>query len=176
LLKSNSSTLVNPSTLLSSIENASSRATSQVPTTVKKQKYEPDMSNTKLKSDVSIIIESGTSTHNSGSQSATELILTKDGKVKLTNQNTITRQVVQSATLEVKAHMTFTSGYPEVTEKASFSCQSLLKAAHDCGASSIEKKIQIDDRYTSALAGLVSQPVTEATCSKSSINKSHEID
>ncbi|KAG2119225.1 hypothetical protein BD769DRAFT_1672070 [Suillus cothurnatus] len=41
LLKSNASTLVNPSTSLSSIENASSRAHSQVPSTVKKQKLEP---------------------------------------------------------------------------------------------------------------------------------------
>jgi hypothetical protein len=91
------------------------------------------------------------------------------------NQNTITWQVIQRAILKVKAHMTFTSGYPGLTKKASFSHQSLLKEACDCGASSIEKKIQIDNRYTSALAGLVSQPVTESTCSKSSINKSHEI-
>ncbi|KAG1884422.1 hypothetical protein F4604DRAFT_1677049 [Suillus subluteus] len=155
LLKSNTSTFVNPSTSLSTIDHASSRATSQVPSTVEKAKSEPDMSDTELKSDVSIIIESGTSTHNSGSRSATELILTKDGKVKLTDQNSVTRQVVQGAILEAKAHMTFTSGYPELTEKASFSRQSLLKAARDRGASSIEKKIQIDDGYASALAGLV---------------------
>ncbi|KAG1786941.1 uncharacterized protein HD556DRAFT_1313144 [Suillus plorans] len=114
LLKSNTSTFVNPSTSLSTIDHASSRATSQVPSTVEKAKSEPDMSDTELKSDV-----------------------------------------VQGAILEAKAHMTFTSGYPELTEKASFSRQSLLKAARDRGASSIEKKIQIDDGYASALAGLV---------------------
>ncbi|KAG2045739.1 hypothetical protein BDR06DRAFT_1000804 [Suillus hirtellus] len=155
LLKSNTSTFINPSTSLSTIYHASSRATSQVPSTVEKAKFEPDMSDTELKSDVSIIIESGTSTHNSGSRGATELLLTKDGKVKLTDQNSVTRQVVQGAILEAKAHMTFTSGYPELTEKASFSRQSLLKAARDHGASSIKKKIQIDDGYASALAGLV---------------------
>ncbi|KAG2130635.1 uncharacterized protein EDB93DRAFT_1255832 [Suillus bovinus] len=63
--------------------------------------------------------------------------------------------VIQGAILEAKAHMTFTSGYPELTEKASFSHQSLLKAARDHGASSVEKKIQVDDEYASALAGLV---------------------
>ncbi|KAG2045752.1 hypothetical protein BDR06DRAFT_1015324 [Suillus hirtellus] len=141
LLKSNTSTFVNPSTSLSTIDHAHSRATSQF---------------------VSIIIESGTSTNNFGSRGATELLLTKDERVKLTDQNSVTLQVVQGAILEAKAHMTFTSGYPELTEKASFSRQSLLKGACDRAASSIEKKIQIDDDGTSNLVLSYNNSATNA--------------
>ncbi|KAG2045936.1 hypothetical protein BDR06DRAFT_1043087 [Suillus hirtellus] len=144
LLKYNTSTFVNSSKSQSTIDHASSRATSKVPMTVYKAKSEPDMSDTELKSDVSIIIniESGTSTHKSGSRGATELLLTKDGKVKLTDQNSVTRRVVQGDILEAKAHMTFTSGYAELTENAFFSRQSLLKAARKFQDDDVPKSVK----------------------------------
>ncbi|KAG1722756.1 hypothetical protein EDB19DRAFT_1916486 [Suillus lakei] len=51
--------------------------------------------------------------------------------------------------------MTFVNGYPELIEKTSFSCDALLKAAHDCCATSIETQIKTNDAYASALATLV---------------------
>jgi archaellum component FlaG (FlaF/FlaG flagellin family) len=87
-------------------------------------KSEEDMSDTE-KSDVSSIVDSGIPTHHSGSPSTAKLILNNDGKVKLMNQNIATRQVVQGGILEAKAYVTLTSGYPELTKKASFSCASL---------------------------------------------------
>ncbi|KAG2028738.1 hypothetical protein BDR03DRAFT_988226, partial [Suillus americanus] len=86
-LKPNTSTLVNASTSLSSIDDASSRATSRAPSTVEKAKFEPDMSDIEFKSDVSSVIDNiGMSTHHSGSPSATKLVLTKDGKDEACNQ------------------------------------------------------------------------------------------
>ncbi|KAG2127252.1 uncharacterized protein EDB93DRAFT_1257130 [Suillus bovinus] len=92
--------------------------------------------------------------HLSGSSSV-KLILMAKGKVKLTDQDLATRNVIQGAILEAKAHMTFTTGYPELTEKNLFSHKALLKAARDHGITSIEKKIQADNAYVSSLASLV---------------------
>ncbi|KAG1843981.1 hypothetical protein C8R48DRAFT_678550 [Suillus tomentosus] len=106
-LKSNTSTFVNPSPSLSTIDHAYRRDTIHAPSTVEKAKSEPDMSDNELKSDVSIIIESGTSTHNFGSRGATELLLTNDERVTLTDQNSVTLHVVQALAGLVEARAPF---------------------------------------------------------------------
>ncbi|KAG0706654.1 hypothetical protein DFH29DRAFT_872182 [Suillus ampliporus] len=138
---------------------ASRASTTQV--NVKVKRPEEGVSDTEHKSDTSSPISSESSTlWREGSRSSSiKLILTECGKVKLTDQDIETRKVVQGAILKMKAYMTFTTGYPELTEKASYSHESLLKAACDRGATAIEKKIQTDVAYVSALAGLGSQPV-----------------
>ncbi|KAG1720491.1 hypothetical protein EDB19DRAFT_1917919 [Suillus lakei] len=98
-------------------------------------------------------IGSESSLHHSGSSSA-KLVLTNTGKVKMTDQDITTQKVIQGGILEVKAYMTFVNGYPELIEKTSFSCDALLKSAHDCSATSIEMEIKNNDAYTSALASL----------------------
>ncbi|KAG2123504.1 hypothetical protein BD769DRAFT_1669965 [Suillus cothurnatus] len=101
---------------------------------------------------------SESSSHHSGSSNV-KLILTdngkaKNGKVKMTDQDTKTRNVIQGAILEAKAYMTFINGYPELIEKTSFSRDALLKSARDRGATSIEMEIKNNDAYASALASL----------------------
>lgn len=101
---------------------------------------------------------SESSSRHSGSSNA-KLILTdngkvKNGKVKMTDQDTKTRNVIQGGILEAKAYMTFINGYPELIEKTSFSCNALLKSVHDRGTTSIKMEIKNNDAYTSALASL----------------------
>jgi hypothetical protein len=101
---------------------------------------------------------SESSSHHSGSSNV-KLILTdngkaKNGKVKMTDQDTKTRNVIQGGILEAKAYMTFINGYPELIEKTSFSRDALLKSARDRGATSIEMEIKNNDAYASALASL----------------------
>ncbi|KAG2085839.1 hypothetical protein BD769DRAFT_1681487 [Suillus cothurnatus] len=98
------------------------------------------------------------SSHHSGSSNV-KLILTdngkaKNGKVKMTDQDTKTQNVIQGGILEAKAYMTFINGYPELIEKTSFSRDALLKSARDHSATSIEMEIKNNDAYASALASL----------------------
>ncbi|KAG2143286.1 hypothetical protein BD769DRAFT_1383257 [Suillus cothurnatus] len=92
---------------------------------------------------------SESSSHHSGSSNV-KLILTdngkaKNGKVKMTDQDTKTRNVIQGGILEAKAYMTFINGYPELIEKTSFSRDALLKSVRDRGATSIEMEIKNND-------------------------------
>ncbi|KAG2341301.1 hypothetical protein BDR05DRAFT_1001942 [Suillus weaverae] len=50
-------------------------------------------------------------------KSAASLVRTEKGKVKLLNQNLPTRQVIQAAISEVKCHVMFVHGYPELVKK-----------------------------------------------------------
>ncbi|KAG2109508.1 hypothetical protein DEU56DRAFT_762439 [Suillus clintonianus] len=106
-----------------------------------KAKSEQDFSDAEDKLDTSSTVGSRSSSHPSGSSSA-KLILTEHGKVKMMDQDVTTRKVIQGAILEAKAHMTFVNGYPELIEKTSFSRDTLLKAARDHGATSIELKLK----------------------------------
>lgn len=101
---------------------------------VKSEEYSSD---TEHKSDASTTVGSESSSHHSRSSSP-KLVITNNGKVKMTDQDVPTRRVIQGAILEAKAHITFVNGYPELTEKTSFSRDALLKAAHDRGATSIK--------------------------------------
>ncbi|KAG0698880.1 hypothetical protein DFH29DRAFT_1002419 [Suillus ampliporus] len=74
------------------------------------------------------------------------------GKLKLMDQTSDTRCVVQRAILEAKVHMTFVSGYPELTEKNRFTRDMLLTAAHTCGVVPIQHCLKTDDSYASASA------------------------
>ncbi|KAG2050312.1 hypothetical protein BDR06DRAFT_1011303 [Suillus hirtellus] len=101
---------------------------------------------------------SESSSHHSGS-SDVKLILTnntkvKNAKVKMTDQDPKTQNVIQGGILEAKAYMAFINGYPELIEKNSFSRDALLKSARDRGATSIEMEIKNNDAYASALASL----------------------
>jgi hypothetical protein len=76
------------------------------------------------------------------------------------DQDIDTRRVVQRAILEAKVHMTFVNGYPELTEKSLFTREALLTAAHACGVSPIQRRLETDDSYVSALAPLVCPQAT----------------
>lgn len=96
---------------------------------------------------------SESSSRHSGSSRA-KLVLTDNGKVKMTDQDIATRKVIQGGILEAKAYMTFVNGYLELIEKTTFSRDALLKSARDRGATSIEMEIKKNDAYASALASL----------------------
>ncbi|KAG1861816.1 hypothetical protein DFJ58DRAFT_725660 [Suillus subalutaceus] len=96
---------------------------------------------------------SESSSRHSGSSRA-KLVLTDNGKVKMTDQDIATRKVIQGGILEAKAYMMFVNGYLELIEKTTFSRDALLKSACDRGATSIEMEIKKNDAYASALASL----------------------
>ncbi|KAG1746414.1 hypothetical protein EDB19DRAFT_1905865 [Suillus lakei] len=140
---------------------ADSQAKSKQPLTkarIVKAESEQDFSDAEDKSDTSSVTSSRSSSRPSRSSSA-KLILTEHGKVKMTGQDITTRKVIQGAILKAKAHMTFVNSYPELIEKTSFSHNTLLKAAHNCHATSIETQIKTNDAYASALATLVEAQV-----------------
>jgi hypothetical protein len=84
------------------------------------------------------------------------LVYTKTGSVRLTDQNVDLRKVIQHGILEVKAYIAFKHGYPELVAKNSYAREILLQAAKHHKTVPIEKRMYVDDEYLSALANLVS--------------------
>ncbi|KAG1836594.1 hypothetical protein C8R48DRAFT_782918 [Suillus tomentosus] len=84
-----------------------------------------------------------------------DLVYTKTGTVRLTDQNLELRKVVQHGILEVKAYIAFTHGYPEIVAKNSYARELLLQAAKHHKTAPIEKRMYVDDEYLSALANLI---------------------
>ncbi|KAG2367013.1 hypothetical protein BDR07DRAFT_1479560 [Suillus spraguei] len=70
------------------------------------------------------------------------LVYTKTGSVRLTDQNVDLRKVIQHGILEVKAYIAFKHGYPEL-------------AAKHHKTVPIEKRMYVDDEYLLALANLI---------------------
>ncbi|KAG1748821.1 uncharacterized protein EDB91DRAFT_1078969 [Suillus paluster] len=77
------------------------------------------------------------------------------GKVKLLDQNLQTRQVIQAAISEVKCHVMFVHGYPELVEKNQLSMQTLLAMAEKRGVDTIKEHLQVDELYALQLGALV---------------------
>ncbi|KAG1817027.1 hypothetical protein DFJ58DRAFT_739641 [Suillus subalutaceus] len=67
------------------------------------------------------------------------------GKLKLMDQDSETRCVVQRAILEAKVHMTFVNGYPDITEKNQFTRDALLTAARTCGITPIYDRLKTNN-------------------------------
>ncbi|KAG2104675.1 uncharacterized protein F5147DRAFT_654342 [Suillus discolor] len=76
-----------------------------------------------------------------------DLVYTKTGSVRLTDQNTELRKV--------KAYIAFKHGYPEIVAKNSYAREILLQAAKHHKTAPIEKRMYVDDEYLSALANLI---------------------
>jgi len=87
------------------------------------------------------------------------LVQTDAGKLKLMDQDIDTHRMVQRAILEAKVHMTFVTGYPDLTEKSVFTRNTLLEAGRTCGVLPIQNRLKTDDSYVSALAPLVCREV-----------------
>ncbi|KAG2153428.1 uncharacterized protein EDB93DRAFT_1248702 [Suillus bovinus] len=83
------------------------------------------------------------------------LIKTESGKVKLLDQNLETHRVLQSTIVEVKCHLYFANGYPELVDKNQVALQALIVVAKKRGAHSIKEHLQSDKRYASQLSSLV---------------------
>ncbi|KAG2136519.1 uncharacterized protein EDB93DRAFT_1339429 [Suillus bovinus] len=83
------------------------------------------------------------------------LVRTEKGKVKLLDQNLQTRQVIQAAISEVKCHVIFVHGYPELVEKNQLSMQTLLTIAEKHGMHAIKEHLQVDELYALQLGALV---------------------
>ncbi|KAG1775653.1 hypothetical protein EV702DRAFT_1199137 [Suillus placidus] len=88
-------------------------------------------------------------------RSIASLVRTEGGKVKLLDQNLETRKILQSATMEVKCHLFFTNGYPELVDKNQVTLQALIAVAENCGVHVIKECLQSDERYASQLGSLV---------------------
>ncbi|KAG2090097.1 uncharacterized protein F5147DRAFT_780406 [Suillus discolor] len=84
-----------------------------------------------------------------------DLVYTKTGSVRLTDQNTELRKVIHHGILEVKAYIAFKHGYPEIVAKNSYAREILLQAAKHHKTAPIEKRMYVDDEYLSALANLI---------------------
>ncbi|KAG2029301.1 hypothetical protein BDR03DRAFT_1018585 [Suillus americanus] len=83
------------------------------------------------------------------------LVYTKTGSVRLTDQNVDLRKVIQHGILKVKAYIAFKHGYPELVAKNSYAREILLQAAKHHKTVPIEKQMYVDDEYLSALANLI---------------------
>ncbi|KAG2095158.1 hypothetical protein BD769DRAFT_1678501 [Suillus cothurnatus] len=88
-------------------------------------------------------------------RSIASLVRTEGGKVKLLDQNLETRKVLQSAIMEVKCHLFFTNGYPELVDKNQVALQALIVVAEKRGMYAIKERLQADERYASQLSSLV---------------------
>ncbi|KAG2738025.1 hypothetical protein P692DRAFT_201798680 [Suillus brevipes Sb2] len=88
-------------------------------------------------------------------KSAASLVRTEKGKVKLLDQNLPTRQVIQAAISEVKCHVMFVHGYPELVEKNQLSMRTLLSVAEKRGVDAIKERLQVDELYALQLGALV---------------------
>ncbi|KAG2356586.1 hypothetical protein BDR07DRAFT_1380685 [Suillus spraguei] len=66
-----------------------------------------------------------------------------------------TQRVVKGAIVEVKCHLLFIDGFPELVDKNQLSHQSLLIVAAQRNLREIEKHLRMDDNYISHLASLV---------------------
>ncbi|KAG1876085.1 hypothetical protein C8R48DRAFT_669289 [Suillus tomentosus] len=88
-------------------------------------------------------------------KSAASLVRTEKGKVKLLDQNLPTRQVIQAAISEVKCHVMFVHGYPELVEKNQLSMRTLLSVAEKRGVDAIKERLQVDELYALQLSALV---------------------
>jgi hypothetical protein len=93
-------------------------------------------------------------------RSIASLVRTEGGKVKLLDQNLETRKVLQSAIMEVKCHLFFTNGYPELVDKNQVALQALIVVAEKRGVYAIKERLQADERYASQLSSLVSSTCT----------------
>jgi hypothetical protein len=91
------------------------------------------------------------------SKSVASLIRTETGKVKLLDQNLHTHQVIQAAISEVKCHVMFVHGYPELVQKNQFSMHSLVTMAEKHGVHAIKERLQVDEQYALQLSALVSR-------------------
>ncbi|KAG2063113.1 hypothetical protein BDR04DRAFT_1123487 [Suillus decipiens] len=89
------------------------------------------------------------------SKSVASLIRTETGKVKLLDQNLHTRQVIQAEISEVKCHVMFVHGYPELVQKNQFSMHSLVTMAEKHGVHAIKEHLQVDEQYALQLSALV---------------------
>ncbi|KAG1894664.1 uncharacterized protein F5891DRAFT_1194967 [Suillus fuscotomentosus] len=70
-----------------------------------------------------------------------DLVYTKTGSVRLTDQNVELRKVVQHGILEVKAYIVFTHGYLKIVAKNSYAREILLQAVKHHETVPIEKRI-----------------------------------
>ncbi|KAG1729301.1 hypothetical protein EDD22DRAFT_960929 [Suillus occidentalis] len=84
------------------------------------------------------------------------LVYTKTGSVRLTDQNTDLRKVIQHGILEVKAYIAFKHGYPELVAKNSYAREILLQAAKHHKTVPIEKRILMLVRACFALISRMS--------------------
>ncbi|KIK32498.1 hypothetical protein CY34DRAFT_758111, partial [Suillus luteus UH-Slu-Lm8-n1] len=91
----------------------------------------------------------------SAKKSVASLVRTEKGKVKLLDQNLQTRQVIQAAISEVKCHVMFVHGYPELVEKNQLSMRTLLTMAEKRGVDAIKERLQVDELYALQLGALV---------------------
>ncbi|KAG2061355.1 hypothetical protein BDR06DRAFT_1001673 [Suillus hirtellus] len=92
------------------------------------------------------------------------LVYTKTGSVRLTDQNTDLHKVIQHGILKVKAYIAFKHGYPELVAKNSYVHEILLQAAKHHKTVPIEKRMYVDDEYLLALTNLKpyqGQPVVD---------------
>ncbi|KAG1764083.1 hypothetical protein EV702DRAFT_1205196 [Suillus placidus] len=96
----------------------------------------------------------------SKTRSIASLVRTEGGKVKLLDQNLETRKVLQSAIMEVKCHLFFANGYPELVDKNQVALQALIVVAEKRGVHAIKERLQADERYASQLGSLVSSTRT----------------
>ncbi|KAG1733540.1 hypothetical protein EDB19DRAFT_2041212 [Suillus lakei] len=94
-------------------------------------------------------------TSDAKTRSIASLIQTESGKVKLLDQNLETRKVLQSAIMEVKCHLFFTNGYPELVDKNQVALQAFIVVAEKRGVHPIKERLQSDERYVSQLGSLV---------------------
>ncbi|KAG2085580.1 uncharacterized protein F5147DRAFT_781952 [Suillus discolor] len=94
-------------------------------------------------------------TSDAKTRSIASLVKTESGKVKLLDQNLETRRVLQSAIVEVKCHLYFANGYPELVDKNQVTLQALIVVAEKRGAHSIKERLQSDEQYASQLGSLV---------------------
>ncbi|KAG1774253.1 hypothetical protein EV702DRAFT_1200502 [Suillus placidus] len=91
----------------------------------------------------------------SKTRSIASLVRTEGGKVKLLDQNLETRKILQSAIMEVKCHLFFTNGYPELVDKNQVALQALIAVAENRGVHVIKERLQSDEWYASQLGSLV---------------------
>ncbi|KAG2126250.1 uncharacterized protein EDB93DRAFT_1257653 [Suillus bovinus] len=103
-------------------------------------------------------------TSDAKTQSIALLIKTESGKVKLLDQNLETHRVLQSTIVEVKCHLYFANGYPELVDKNQVALQALIVVAKKCGVHSIKECLQSDERYASQLGSLVDARVPILRC------------
>ncbi|KAG1860756.1 hypothetical protein F4604DRAFT_1930076 [Suillus subluteus] len=94
-------------------------------------------------------------TQTSKTWSITSLVRTDGGKVKLLDQNLETRKVLQSTIMEVKCHLFFTNGYPELIDKNQVTLEALIVVAENRGVHAIKECLQSDEQYASQLGSLV---------------------
>ncbi|KAG2745268.1 hypothetical protein P692DRAFT_20741800, partial [Suillus brevipes Sb2] len=94
-------------------------------------------------------------TSDAKTRSIASLVRTESGKVKLLDQNLETRRVLQSAIMEVKCHLFFANGYPELVDKNQVALQALIVVAEKRGVHPIKERLQSDERYASQLGSLV---------------------